>query len=263
MCVMSDISIRAERLFTIAHWPVTNALLLSCVALVVLVVVALALKRKLSLIPSTFQSIFEVILEQILALMDSVLGARELSEKYLPLVATVFLFVITSNWLGLLPGVGTIGIRGASEAGSGAGGTLIPLFRSPSSDLNFTIVLAVISVTSVNLFGALAIGFWKHLGKFFTIKGPIDLFIGVLEFIAEFVKIVSFSFRLFGNVFAGEVLLTIIGSLTPYIVPLPFLFLEVFVGFIQAFIFAMLTLVFMAIAIQDHSHEEAVGDAHH
>lgn len=247
---MSEISIKAEEIFRIGSWPVTNSVLLAFVALAALALLALLIKRKVSLIPGKLQSIFELLLEEILKMMDTVLGTRRLSEKYLPLVATIFLFILTSNWLGLLPIIGPIGIKGHGATGHGAS-ALIPLFRSPASDLNFTIALAVISVAGVNFLGVAALGFRQHFGKFFTLKNPILSFTGILEFISEFVKIISFSFRLFGNVFAGEVLLVIVGFLAPYFLPLPFMFLEVFVGFIQAFIFSMLTLVFIAMAVSE------------
>ena len=171
--------------------------------------------------------------------MDSILGSREASLRYLPLIATIFLFVMISNWLGLLP-VSPLTLHH------------VPLLRAPTSDLNFTIALAVISVLSVNFLGAAAISVRRHIGKFLNFKSPIMFFVGALELISEFVKIISFSFRLFGNIFAGEVLLAIVGALLPYAAPLPFLFLEVFVGFIQAFIFSMLTLVFLGMAVQEH-----------
>ncbi len=211
--------------------------------MILLVVLAWAISRKISIVPAKLQSVFEMLMEEMLSIMDSVLGTRALSEKYLPLVATIFLFIVTSNWLGLLPVVGTVGVRD--------GHGLIPLFRSPAADLNFTIVLAIISVFAVQILGVTALGFWRHFNKYFTLKNPLLSFAGILEFIAEFVKIISFSFRLFGNVFAGEVLLIIIGFLVPYVLPLPFLFLEVFVGFIQALIFSMLTLVFIAMATSE------------
>lgn len=244
---MSEITIQAEKIFSLGNWPVTNAVLLSFVAILFLTTVAFLLQRKLSLIPGKLQSVFELLLEEILKMMDTILGSRHLSEKYLPLVGTIFLFILTSNWLGLMPFIGPLGLR----SGHGAGGTLIPLFRSPASDLNFTVALAIISVASVNILGALAVGSKRHFSKFFTAKDPIMSFTGLLEFISEFVKIISFSFRLFGNVFAGEVLLVIVGFLAPYFLPLPFMLLEVFVGFIQAFIFSMLTLVFIAMAVNE------------
>ena len=245
---MHEISIKAEELFSIGSWPITNAVLLALVTFLVLVSASVTLRRKLALIPGKIQNFFEMFVEGALTIMESVLGSRVLAEKYLPLVATVFLFIIVSNWLGLLPGVGSLGFHGESDGKE----TFIPLFRSPGSDLNFTVVLAIISVVSVNALGFIALGFKRYASKFFHPRNPILSFAGALELVSEFVKIVSFSFRLFGNVFAGEVLLMIIGFLVPYLVPLPFLFLEVFVGFIQAFIFSMLTLVFIAMAISHH-----------
>ena len=244
---MVAISLRAEEIFKIGNFPVTNALLMSAFVFILLSVGAILFKRKIALIPGKLQSVFELLLEQVLGLMDSVLGSREKSERYLPLVATIFLFVLCSNWLGLLPGVGSIVVHTAE-------GTT-PLLRSAAADLNFTLALAVLAVVGVNLFGILALGFWKHAGKFFNFSSPINFFVGILELVSEFAKMVSFSFRLFGNVFAGEVLLTIVAFLVPYVVPLPFLFLELFVGFIQAFVFAMLALVFVAIATTDHAAE--------
>ena len=248
---VTEISIRAEEIFRIGHWPITNALLLAVVSLVVLTLVALFIRGGLAAVPGKIQSVFEIFLEEALQLMDTLLGSRHLSEKYLPLVATIFLFVLTSNWLGLLPGIGSIGIHTIPGGEHGAREAFIPLFRAPAADLNFTIILALVSVLATNILGVAAIGFGRHFSKFFTVANPILSFAGILEFIAEFVKIVSFSFRLFGNVFAGEVLLIIIVFLVPYIIPLPFLFLEIFVGFVQAVIFAMLTLVFIASAVKE------------
>ena len=244
---MPEISIKAEEVFRIGSFVITNALLLSFLSLGVLTLFSFIMRKKLALIPGKLQGTFELLLEEILTLMDTVLGSRSLSEKYLPLICTIFLFILTSNWLGLLPVIGPIGIQGYHH--------IVPLFRSPASDLNFTIALAIISVIGVNLLAVLALGIKKHFSKFFTLKNPILSFVGILEFISEFVKIISFSFRLFGNVFAGEVLLVIIGFLAPYFLPIPFLFLEVFVAFIQAFIFSMLTLVFLAMSTT--AHEEA------
>ena len=242
------ISLSAEDIFHIGSFPVTNAVLLAFMALVVLTVLAIILRRKLSMVPGMLQNLAEAVLEGALGLMDSVLGSREKSEKYMPIVMTVFLFVLTSNWLGLLPGVGSIMVKTGTES--------VPLFRSPASDLNFTLALALLAVTFVNALGVAAIGLRGRLSVFFNFKGPIEFFVGILELISEFAKIISFSFRLFGNVFAGEVLLTIMAFLVPYGVPLPFMFLEIFVGFIQAFIFGMLTLVFVAMATTAHGEEE-------
>lgn len=244
---MIEISIKAEELFRIGSWPVTNSLLLALVSLVVVMAFAFAFRWRLAVIPGTLQSVFELMLEQILSTMDAVLGKRSVSERYFPLIASIFFFLLVSNWLGLLPVVGSFGLRNHD------GHVFVPLLRAPAADLNFTIVLALISVVATQFLGVGALGFRRHASKYFTLKSPIFTFVGLLEFISEFAKIISFSFRLFGNVFAGEVLLIIIGFLTPYFLPLPFLFLEVFVGFMQAFIFSMLTLVFVAMAVEEES----------
>jgi len=212
----------------------------------------MVLNNRLRLSVGWLQNLVEMVFEALLDLMESVLGSRAAAEKYLPLVATIFLFVITSNWLGLLPGVGTIVFH--SEEG------VVPFFRSPAADLNFTLAIAITSVVAANLLGMIKLGFFKHLGKFFNFSDPVMFFVGILEIVSEFAKVISFSFRLFGNVFAGEVLLMIIGFLAAYVIPLPFMFLELFVGFIQAFVFAMLTLVFLALHTTSHDgHEEAHG----
>jgi F-type H+-transporting ATPase subunit a len=246
---MLNISLSAEDVFHVGSWPVTNAMLLAFVVLVVLTVIAITLKNKIVMVPGMLQNVAEVVLEGALGMMDSVLGNRKTSEKYLPLVFTIFLFVLFSNWLGLLPGVGSIMV--------GHGADAVPLFRSPASDLNFTLALALIAVTMVNVFGVAAMGLKERIAVFFNVSSPLKFFVGILELISEFARIISFTFRLFGNVFAGEVLLAIMALLVPYLVPLPFMFLEVFVGFIQAFIFGMLTLVFVALAVSPHEGEGA------
>lgn len=239
----------AEEIFHIGAFPVTNALLMSVMALVLLTLGALALRRKIALIPGKMQGIMEMLLEYILDLMDSILGDRKKSERYLPLVGTLFFFILVSNWIGLLPGVGSIFV------GDGHGHS-VPLLRSAAADLNFTMALAVLAVVAVNLIAIMSLGIRSHIGKFFNFSSPINFFVGLLELIGEFARIISFSFRLFGNVFAGEVLLVIVAFLVPYVVPLPFLLLETFVGFIQAFVFAMLALVFIAVATVEHGGEE-------
>ena len=251
---MIEISLKAEELFHIGsgvgRFTVTNSLTITVITTIILAIIGWQFRKRLSLIPGKFQNFIEYILEELLKLMDSVLGSRKAAEKYLPLVATIFLLIMLSNWLGLVPGVGSIGLHGFHEGRA----SFTPLFRAPAADLNFTLAIAIVAVFAVNIFAIIAIGFRKHARKFFTLKNPIHTFIGLLEFISELAKMISFSFRLFGNIFAGEVLLIILGVLVPYLVPLPFIFLEIFVGFIQAFVFAMLTLVFIAIAIAEEAH---------
>jgi len=239
---MEAISLKAQQLFTIGGFSVTNGLVLTLVVSLVLIVFAFILNKKISVMPGKLQSGLEMGVEWFLDLMASTLGSTQKAEMYFPLVATIFIFIMVSNLLGIFPGVGSIHVGE------------VPLFRSPAADLNFTLAFAVISVIMTNLLGMASVGVFAHLGKFFNFKNPIYFFIGLLEIVSEFAKIISLSFRLFGNVFAGEVLLTIIFFLAPYFIPLPFLFLEIFVGLIQAFLFAMLTLISISIHTAIHEH---------
>lgn len=247
-----EISLAAEKIFEIFGFPVTNTLLMSWIAMLVLIIFSAMALRKVRAIPRGVQNFVEAVIEFLLDLIDSVTHNRTQSIKFFPIIATIFIFVITSNWLGLLPGIGTIGFHETLHGKE----VFVPLFRSANSDLNNTLALAVISVASVQIFGIITIGFFKYAGKFFVspLKKPygVGTFVGILELVSEFSKMISFSFRLFGNIFAGEVLLVVIAMIIPYVVPLPFMFLELFVGFIQALVFSMLTLVFLKMAVTEH-----------
>ena len=245
-----NISIVAEPLFEIAGFPVTNSMLVGFVMSVLLIIFGLCARRRLTLVPRGAQNFFETILEQVLGMIDSVTHNRAQSKKFFPLIATIFLLIISVNWAGLLPGAGSVGIRETHEGAE----VLIPFIRSTSADLNFTIALAIISVITVQIVGITSIGFFKYAGRFINFSNPLNFFVGILELVSEVAKLISFSFRLFGNIFAGEVLLTVMTVLVPYIIPLPFLALEVFVGFIQAFVFAILTLVFLKMASEEMTH---------
>lgn len=254
------ISLKAEPILHIGSFPVTNTLLLTWGVLILFIALGLFLRKKWHVIPGKLQSVFEFVTEEVLKLMESVLGERSKAERFFPLVATIFLFILISNWMGLFPFLGSIGVYEYH----GEESVFVPFFRSPASDLNFTLALALVSVIMTNILAVRSLGFFGHMKKFFNFTNPIHFFVGILEFVSEFAKVISFSFRLFGNVFAGEVLLLIVGVLAPYLIPMPFIFLEIFVGFIQSFIFAMLTVVFIATATAGHdtSHEhkaEVVG----
>lgn len=246
-----EISLAAEKIGHIGSMPITNSILTSWIATLLLIVFAILSTRNLKQIPKGIQNFFELIIEFLISTVNSVMDNKEQSKKYFPLVATIFLFIITNNWLGLLPGIGTIGLH---EIHNGKE-VFVPLLRSGNADLNTTLALAIIAVIAIQVFGILAIGAIKYASKFLNFSSPIMFFVGILEFISELSRIVSFSFRLFGNVFAGEVLLAVIAMLLPFIGPLPFYGLELFVGFIQALVFTMLTLVFIKMAITDHSAE--------
>jgi F-type H+-transporting ATPase subunit a len=243
-----EIVIQAEEILHLGNFAVTNTLLLSLLTFATLTATGLLFSRRIKTVPGGFQNLIEFAFESMLNFINTILHNREKTERYFPIIATVFFFILVSNWLGLLPGVGSIVYHGVHEGRA----MDVPFLRSPASDLNFTIALALISVITTNLLGIFAIGFAKHFKKFFNFSGPIEFFVGILEFISEIAKIISFSFRLFGNVFAGEVLLTIVVFLVPYLVPVPFFMLEVFVGFIQALVFAVLTTVFIGMATTEH-----------
>ncbi len=244
---MEAISLKAQQIFRIGSFNVTNGLFLTLVVSLILIAFSFYFRSKIKMVPGKLQGAVEMGAESLLGLMDSTLGSMVAAEKYFPLIATIFIFILTSNLLGIFPGVGSLMFKN--------GGTEVSLFRSPAADLNFTLAFAVISVIVTNIIGMASVGVFKHLGKYFNFKGPIDFFIGILEMISELAKIISLSFRLFGNVFAGEVLLTIISFLAPYFIPLPFMFLEIFVGAIQAFIFAMITLVSISLHVTVHEEQ--------
>ncbi len=246
---MLAIQIGAEKLFGIGPFAVTNTLLMTWVVALFLIIISQLVVWRINIVPNFLQNIVESAVEALLGFMEQIFHSRKKAEQYFPLIATIFTLVMISNWFGIIPGVGSIGIYHV-EAGQRV---FVPLLRSVASDLNFTLAIAVISVVAVNLFGFIALGFKGHASKFVNFKSPIGFFVGMLEIVGEFAKMISFSFRLFGNVFAGEVLLIITGFLVPYIVPVPFLFLELFVGFIQAMVFATLTLVFISIAVEEHA----------
>ncbi len=246
MISVPEISLAAEPVFHIGSFPVTNSLLASLLTSGVLTWFALSV-RKVKTVPGKLQNLAEMVLGWLLDLCESVAGDRAKARKFFPLVATIFLFVLVSNWMGLVPGFGSIGLH--------EGGRLVPLLRAGSADLNFTLALALISVITTQVFGIVMLSGLGYAKRFFNFTNPIKGFVGIVELVSEFAKVISFSFRLFGNVFAGEVLLVVIASLVPVFAPIPFYALELFVGTIQAFIFAVLTLVFLSVATS--SHEEA------
>jgi F-type H+-transporting ATPase subunit a len=249
-----EISIAAEKLFSIFGFPVTNAFLIGVLVSLFLIVLITRVTKRPKLVPQGVQNIVEVIFEALLDLVESVTQDKVQARKFFPIIATIFLFVLVANWAGLLPGLGTIGL--AHENAGHA--TIIPFLRSTSADLNFTLALSLMAVLTVQFTGIAALGIVKYGKKFFIspFHKPygIGTAVGILELVSEVGKIISFTFRLFGNVFAGEVLLTVMLHLVPYFLPLPFMFLEVFVGFIQAVVFAMLTLVFLKMATIEPEH---------
>lgn len=248
------VSITPEIITNILGVPISNTLIASVIATAILVIIAYFATREMKEVPTGIQNLFEAIIEALLNMVDSVTGNRKQTYQFFPLVATIFIFIILSNWLGLVPGFGSLGFYETAKEGMHGNehAVFVPLLRSANSDLNTTLALAIVSVMATQIFGIMALGILKYGKKFINFSSPITFFVGILELVSEVAKMVSFSFRLFGNVFAGEVLLVVIMTLAPFIAPLPFFGLELFVGFVQALVFAMLTLVFLKMAVTAH-----------
>ncbi len=242
-------TLAAEKIFSIGPLPITNTLLTSWVVTLILIAFATLVSRNLSMVPKTLQNLAEAALEPLYDLTESLAGEK--TKAFLPYVASFFFFIIVGNYIGLLPGVGTIGFHTVEHGKE----VFVPFFRSINSDLNTTLALALVSVIATHYLAIKYLGLGGYLGKFFSLN-PIFLFVGLIELVGEFTKIASLSFRLFGNVFAGEtVLATASSKLFAFFVPIPFYFLEIIVGFVQALIFAILTLVFMVILTEKHAND--------
>lgn len=243
-----QISLSAEPLFYIGSFPITNSLFTTSIVSCLLIEMALIFSITYKKIPNRWQTIIESLIEAIDELAESIGGSK--SRKFLPLVLTIFFFILLSNWVGLLPGFGSIGFRQIKDGHE----IFTPLLRGATADLNTTLALALISFFMIQYYGFASLRL-NYIKKFFNFQSPITFFTGILELISEFSKILSFSFRLFGNIFAGEVLLAVLSSLIPVIIPVPFYALEMFVGLIQALVFSLLTLVFINIATQVQGEE--------
>lgn len=267
--ISHEATLYAEPIFHIGNFTVTNALFTSWIVVFILIIISIAVRIKMKKIPKGIQNVFEMIIEGAEDLCDQVTNSRKITNRAFPIVFTVFLIVLLNNWIGILP-FGGFGLVEIGEHGK----AFIPLIRSGTADVNGTLALAILSVIGANIFGVFSIGLWKTINKYVNLNAlgsiftkikkdpmilmtaPIMFAVGFIEFVGEFAKVASLSFRLFGNVFAGEVLLASMGAIIAYVLPTPFLLLEIFVGVIQAFIFAILTLVYYTIASQDHEHEE-------
>ncbi len=243
-----EVALAAEKIFNIGPVPITNSILTTWIVTFMLIVIAYLATKKISAVPQGLQNATEAVFEAFEELVSSVAGAK--TKVFFPIVATFFFFILFGNYFGLLPGIGSIGFF---EEQNGKH-IFVPLFRSINSDLNTTVALALVSLVTTHYLAIKYLGLGKYLGRFFSLN-PIFLFVGLLEIVGEITKILSLSFRLFGNIFAGEVLLaTASTKLFAFIVPIPFYFLEILVGFVQALIFAMLTLGFMVILTEESSH---------
>ena len=266
--IIHETTLYAEPIAHIGSFEITNSLATSVLALSIIVIFSLLIKKSIKKVPTGWQNAMEMIIEGFLGIFDSVTGSRQKSLKFAPVVLAFFFFILINNWLGIIPGVGSIG-QVVSHNGEKV---FVPYLRGGTADLNTTLALATLGVVLSHIIGVITVGWWKYLNKFINIKAlleipgkirkdpmiifinPIKFFVGFIEIISELAKIASLSFRLFGNVFAGEVLLASMSAILAFGVPIPFMFLEILVGLIQALIFAMLILTYLTISTTAEEH---------
>lgn len=250
---MHEIHLASQVLFEIWGFPISNAIFTTWIGILLISFVAFFATRNVTKVPGGLQNIMESAIEFLLGQMEQVFQDRRKAERFFPFLATFFFFILMMNWMELIPTV-----LGGIEVQTSAGPA--PLFRSANTDLNTPLALALVSVLGTQIAGIMAVGAVKHLSHYvsfsFSLEGIIQFFVGLLHILGEFSRVISFTFRLFGNIFAGEVLLIVISFLAPFVAPVPFYALELFVGFVQALVFTMLTLSFLAAATTD-THAEA------
>lgn len=238
--------LKAEELGVLWGIPITNALVMTWLVMALLFVFVFFVNRAIRLKPGGVQTVLEWGFEGALSYMTETLEDIKLAKRFFPLLATMFFFIFVGNELAFVPGVGSVGFFG--EHG------FISLLRPPATDLNVTLALTIIAVLVIEISGIIAVGLWRYGGKFINFSGPVNFVVGIIELISEMARLVTFSFRLFGNIFAGEVLIAIIAMFVPYVLPAPFMLFEMFVGAVQAVIFALLTLFFIKLAVTSPEH---------
>ena len=253
------ISVKADEIFNVFGFPITNSHMLGIVGLVVLIWLmfqtrAVALGKKK---PTFMTRLMNWTFDGLYKTVGQVIPDQKWARKVAPLCITIFFFIVAQYWLGLLPIVGSITI----------GGHGTPLFRGGVADLNMTFGLAIVTIVAVQVYAFKYLGFKGNMGRYFVnpLKDPIMSFVGILELVAEFSRMLGLSFRLFGNVFAGEILLAVIAYMAKFASPAalqPFYLFELFIGGIQAYIFFMLSTVFISLGLAHHDADEPADRAH-
>lgn len=239
------VTLKPYVLGSFAGLPITATLVTAWLTMLILIVAAYLFRRRFALVPKKTQSVLELMVGGAYDYIADVLESKERARFYFPVIMTIFVFILAMNWLGLFPGVQSIGFYDAEHH-------FTPLLYPAATDLNITIAFALIAFFTIEIAGVLAIGLWRYAGKFINFSSPVAFFIGLIELLSELARLVSFSFRLFGNIFAGKTLLLVVMFLaTPYVLPVPLIAYEFLVGFIQAFIFAILTLYFIKLATEE------------
>ena len=242
-----NVELKATVLGHILGLPVTNSLFMTWIVTAILIVFAFFFGRSLKMVPGKFQAAVEWAISGGMDYVTETFENVKLAKRFFPLLATIFLFIALANELEFFPGVGSIGVF--------QNGMLVPFLRAPAADLNLTLALAIISFLTIEITGIVTLGVLKYGGKFVNFKSPIDFAVGLIELISNLGRLISFSFRLFGNIFAGEVLILVASFFLPYFLPVPLMAFEMFVGVVQAVVFAMLTMFFIKLAVME-PHEE-------
>lgn len=249
------VSLTAEPVFTIGPVVITNSMIMGFMGLAILIVIMTYVTRKAKRGETNrFVGLFKWTFDSLYGQVNDIIEDKKLARRVAPLALTIFFFVLVNYWLSILPGVGTITLNG------------VPVFRALVADLNFTFALSIITIIAVQIFAIKKMGLIGNAGRYFRnpFKDPIGSFEGILELVGEFSRALSLSFRLFGNAFAGEILLLVAGLLTSYFatITLPiFMAFELFIGFIQAYVFFVLTVIFTSLAQEHHgAHDDDHSD---
>lgn len=237
-------SLKPELITDLGGFPVTNTLVATVLIDIVLIALVFYSYKNVRLQPRGIQSFVEPVISYLYDMTEQIAGKK--ASTFFPWFASFFLFILIANLIGLLPGFGSIGFWREVEHHGEHATELVPLLRAATSDFNLTLALGTVSVAVTHILAIKFNGFVGYIKKFVS-WNPVNLFIGLLEFVLEAVKVFSLSFRLFGNIFAGEVVLATVAGLFAFIAPIPFLMLETIVALVQALVFAMLTMVFMTI----------------
>lgn len=241
------VSLAAGHLTTWFGVPITNSLIMSWLVVFIVICLAMIVRRKVALVPGKVQVVAETVIGGLYNFVAETLESKTLARRYTPFLLALFLFILVGNWTEFVPGVESIVVHDAH-------GEATPLLRGMNTDFNVPLALAIITFLTIEVAGIMAVGLAPYVGKFINFHSPVGFFVGILELLSEVIRLITFSFRLFGNVFAGSVLLLIITYLVPYFVPVPFMLFEIFVGLIQAAVFMLLSLFFIKLAIMKPGH---------
>lgn len=253
-----EVHLAPQKVFSVGGFAVTNTLLSAWLTTLVIVLLFGLGTRRMTIVPGRLQGFLEFFIEALYGFVRGIAGERY-AKPFFPILATIFIFVAFNAWMALLPIYPNVGFMGETEDGRRYVAT--HLFRSAGTDINMPLALAIISFAFFEVWG-----FRAHragyLREFFRFGNPIQTFIGLLELISHFIRVISFTFRLFGNMLAGEIVLFMMTFLTIFITPIIFYGLEILVGGVQALVFMGLTLVFAVMAVASHGgHEEERAEA--